>query len=70
MITNQDLENWFTYHPPKDSDLTKYAAIRGAAKFFAKVILEVTPEGPDQSAAIRKLREVVMTANQSIACSS
>jgi len=35
---------------------------------LALVILEHTPPSADQSAAIRKVREAVMTANASIAC--
>jgi len=34
---------------------------------FARVIHENCPESPDRTAAIRHLREAVMTANASIA---
>ena len=43
-------------------------AIREAAKNLAKVIVNNTPPSADQSAAIRLLRESVMTANSAIAC--
>lgn len=62
-----DLNNMFTYHPPTIDQLPKYDILRKAAKMFAQVIIECTPEGADQSAAIRKVREAVMTANASIA---
>ena len=39
-----------------------------AAKVFASVLLANTPPSADQTAAIRKVREAVMTANQGIAC--
>jgi len=67
-IVKEDLENWFTYHSPTPEQLPKYLAIREAGKAFAEVIVENTPYSADQSAAIRKVREAVMTANQSIAC--
>ena len=42
--------------------------IRNAAKEFARILLECTPPSADQSAALRKLRECVMTANAAITC--
>jgi len=36
-------------------------------KYFAHVIMEHTPVCADQTAAIRKIREAVMTANAAIA---
>jgi len=68
MITKEMLDNWFTYHAPDAEDLPKFAAIRVAAHQLATVLVEVTPPSADQSDALRKLREVVMTANAAIAC--
>ena len=62
-----DLENIFTYHAPDKKDLEDYRAIREAAKVFAATILEHSPKCDDQSVAIRKVREAVMSANASIA---
>ena len=45
-----------------------YEALREAGRQFALVIIALTPPSPDQSAAIRKVREAVMTANAAIAC--
>jgi hypothetical protein len=67
-VSEKDLNNWFTYHAPKPEQLPKYAAIRDAGKELATVILKNTPSSPDQTAAIRLIREAVMTANQCIAC--
>ena len=73
-ITEEDLKNWFTYHEPigNDPDSSTWrpdeARIRTAALLFATVILECTPPSADQTAAIRKIREAVFTANASIAC--
>lgn len=62
-----DVDEIFRYHPPSPDRLPKYEAIREAARTFAHVLLEHTPRGADQSAAVRHLRECVMTANASIA---
>jgi hypothetical protein len=64
-----DLANLFNYHPPVGNQPDRYSRLRQAAKVFAAEIVFLTPAGPDQSAAIRKVREAVMTANAAIACS-
>ena len=67
-ITREEIENWFTYHAPTPEQKIKYEAIRNAAKRLAHVLLDCTPPSADQSAAMRLLRECVMTANAAIAC--
>jgi len=69
-VTGADLLNWFTYHPPSEEQIPKYNRLRDAALVFARVIQLETPPGPDQTTAIRKVREAVMTANAAIACGS
>lgn len=68
-ISLDQLRNWFTYHPPAD-DLVRaqYERIRNAGEVFATVIVDNTPSSADQTTAVRKVREAVMTANASIAC--
>jgi hypothetical protein len=61
------LDYIFRYHPPSPDQIPKYQAIRDAALEFAKVLIVNTPTCADQTAAIRKLRECVMTANSAIA---
>jgi len=68
-MSREDIESFFTYHPPSDAQQVAYTTIRDEAKAFAYVLLANTPPSADQTAAIRKLRECVMTANASIACS-
>lgn len=63
-----DIENWFTYHSPKGTQTDRYVLLREAGKALAEAIVAYTPSGPDQDAAIRKVREAVMTANAAIAC--
>ena len=62
-----DLENIFKYHAPEGDQPGRYDAIRTAALAFAKVLDANVPDGADKAAAIRKLREAVMTANAAIA---
>lgn len=66
-LTRDDLKEIFSYHAPEGGDAERYNLIRAGALQFAEVILDNTPPGPDQTVAIRKLRESVMTANASIA---
>jgi hypothetical protein len=63
-----EIENFFTYHKPTGGQIPLYNKIRDAAKKMADTIVECTPPGADQTAAIRKLREAVMTANAAVAC--
>lgn len=67
-ITAEQLQNWFTYHAPEAGQQEKYVAIRDAGLALATTIVNNTPPSADQTAAVRKVREAVMTANQSIAC--
>lgn len=62
------LKNLFTYHAPTNGQLAQYENVRNAGLELAKVIMINTPSSADQSAAIRKVREAVMTANAAIAC--
>ena len=64
----QKLENWFVYHAPTPEQIPLYGRLRTAARDFAQVIIECTPECADQTMALRKVRESVMMANVSIAC--
>jgi hypothetical protein len=62
-----NVEHVFKYHAPTPEQLPKYEAIRAAAKQFAQVLIDNTTPCADQSAALRHVREAVMTANASIA---
>jgi len=62
-----DIEHVFKYHSPNPEQVVKYQVIRDHAKVFAHTILENVPECADRTAALRKLRECVMTANAAIA---
>ena len=66
-MNQYDLDWIFGFHPPTEEQLVRHKAIRFAANDFAAILLANTPPSADQSAAIRLLRDCVMTANASIA---
>lgn len=66
-ITQELLDRMFTYHAPYGNQLKKYEQIRKAGALLAEVIVSCCPDNADTTAAIRKVREAVMTANASIA---
>jgi len=65
MIT-PEIDKLFTYHDPTEASIIYLKNVRESAKSLANVINENIPECADKSAAIRKLRECVMTANTAI----
>lgn len=62
-----DLDNIFREHELTPEQSAQCGAVREAAKEFAKVVLANTPPSADQSTAVRRIREAVMTANAAIA---
>lgn len=62
-----DIENTFTYHPPKADQPERYEAIRSKAKELAELIELSCPTSREKSLAFTKLEESVMWANASIA---
>lgn len=66
-ITNDELENRFSYHKPFGDQPERYVKIRDTAKELAIVILDCTPESREQSLALTNLEECVMWANAGIA---
>lgn len=67
-MEHEDINNWFTYHSADAEQIEKYGQIRYYGRVLAEMIYALVPPGPDRSAAIRKVREAVMTANAGIAC--
>jgi len=67
-LSDEDLDNFFTYHAPTAEQKDSYEVIRYAAKILATTIRDNCPVNADTSMAIRKVREAVMTANAAIAC--
>ncbi len=65
--TRTALEDLFTYHAPEGDQPERYKRIRARALELAMEMQASCPVGPDLAAAIRKVREAVMTANAAIA---
>jgi hypothetical protein len=63
---HEQVEHWFTYHAPTPEQIHKINVIRASAKSIAHIITDFAPACSDRSAALRKLREAVMTANAAI----
>ena len=61
------IKTLFTFHAPTSEQVEAYQEIRATAEQLARVIVRRCEGGPDRTAAIRKIREAVMTANASIA---
>lgn len=64
---NFDPDYVFHHHHATPEKVASYNAIHASAQAFAEVILAQTPEGADQDAALRLLRETAMMANAAIA---
>ena len=63
-----DIEQSFTYHPPKEGQPEIYQELRAKAKELALLIEDKCPPSAETTLAIRKVEEAVMWANKSIAC--
>ena len=66
-ITRENVFDVFSYHEPTSEQLVRYEELREAARNFASMILQHAPPCADRSAAIRHVREALMTANAAIA---
>lgn len=66
-MTNEQIENIFTYHPPFGTQQSRYVAIRDAAKDLAHLINDACPESREKSLSLTALQQSVQMANASIA---
>ena len=64
---NEQIENNFKYHTPKEDQPEKYNQLREKAKELAYLIDGLCPNGREKALAMTKLEEVTMWANSSIA---
>lgn len=63
---HEQVDHQFTYHTPSPVAVEAMKDIREKAKELAHLMVAHCPPSADRSAAIRLLRESVMTANASI----
>ena len=66
-MTIEEVDEQLSYHTMSASQLARSQEIRMAAKYFATAIINNTKSSADQSAAIRHVRDALMTANAAIA---
>jgi hypothetical protein len=66
-VTADNLGEVFRHHAPTTEQVEHYHAIRQAAMTLAETILRHAPSCADQQAAIRLVREAMMTANAAVA---
>jgi len=63
-----DLDNNFTYHPPRDGfQLAKYEFIRDFGRQMASFVSRFCPRSREQALALTKIEEAVMWANAALA---
>jgi hypothetical protein len=67
MISANELDKIFTYHPPKDDQPSRYEKVRKAGLIFACTLVDLSPESNEQKNALHKIQEAVMWANAAIA---
>jgi peroxiredoxin len=65
-VAAENVDDVFTYHAPDGQQQVALEEIRNGAKALARTILDHTPKCGDQQAALRLLREAVMTANAAV----
>lgn len=66
-VHNGNIEAVFSYHQCNEGQVEAMNIIRDTARHFAQAILDNVPSSADQQAAIRKVREAMLTANSRIA---
>lgn len=65
-LINQ-IDNNFSYHPPREDQVGRYTDIRDEAKRLALLIAAACPNSREKSLALTNLEQAVMWANASIA---
>jgi len=63
----QQIDECFTYHPPKPDQVGRYVDLRAAGRELALLIARSSPPSRAQSVALTKLEESIMWANAAIA---
>jgi hypothetical protein len=56
----------FEYLKPTDAQMEAMSVCRQAAQAYAECLMDLLPDGPDKTYALRKVREIAMWANVAI----
>lgn len=62
LVTAENVKNIVSYHQPTGQEIDRISAIREATERMITTILLYVPDCADRSAAIRHVREAMMTA--------
>lgn len=66
-MSNEDIVNRFTYHPPKGNQPQRYEQVRDRGLSMADFLVRECPQSRELSLALIKLEEVIFWANAAIA---
>ncbi len=66
-MTNEELNNRFTYHRPIGNQHVRYEQLRAKAKELAVLANDLCPESREKSHAFTQLEDAVMWFNAAIA---
>ena len=66
-MTDEQIDNIFTYHRPFGMQAERYEILRTVAGTLAKMVNESCPESREKSLAITNLQQAIMWANAAIA---
>lgn len=66
-MDKSQIENNFSYHPPKSGQQERYELLRSSAKHLAKDIETHCPASREKALAMTNLEQAVMWANAAIA---
>ena len=67
VMSKQQIDHNFTYHPPKPGQPEMYTALREKTKELALMIDDICPDSREKSLAMTKLEECNMWSNAAIA---
>lgn len=67
MMTEDQIQNIFTYHAPKGDQATRYVTLRDKAKELALMVNALCPESREKSLALTNIQQSIMWANAAIA---
>jgi hypothetical protein len=65
--TDPQIANWFLNHKMDQEQTEQIERIRKASSALAQIIRDNTPKGPDQSDALRRVRQAMMMAHAAVA---
>ena len=68
VVSKVMLHRWFSPHTLSEDQRRRCQDVRAFGKALGEAILEATRPSPDQTVALRRLRETVRTAIDAITC--